>query len=210
MPDITDVGPYGDWGYRYRAPQHRVMHSDHISESAMDFNHLEVHMNPVNRPYNPFDRIFEDFITHYSFKPAKSREQVRDEAREKAFGELDVINGDVVKLTYNKGASHSVLEGPVAQVRNVGTVGSGAEHQVRIEGFGETPHGNHNTWFAVRNFDSVEVIERTFRWTTRDRAIVALLGVSDDWWVKIAESTREFYRKQKGARVDAVAAALAG
>lgn len=175
--------------------------------------------NPY-RPLTAFEAAFAQIIRETARerqeREAAERERTRIRSLETAFERLDVQNGDVIELRYKEGTS--ILQGKVAQVRQQTPAGDGvrptlypAEFQVRIEGFGETPHGSHNVWFAIRNFDSVRVVERAYPWTDRDRVVASIAGVSAvEKFPTLSEDQRNNYRKVYGEQADRVLAALKG
>jgi len=157
---------------------------------------LEAPMNPNQRALT-LDEIFSSWYRPATyFSPVKTPQQLRNEA----FAKLDVQNGDVIELVHDiNGKNAATLAGTVAQVRQVD-----GEYQVRVEGFGETPHGNHNTWFAVGNYE-VKVFTPAYRWTADDKLVVAIAGGTlADRWPTLSERDRELYRSnfaQSAARV---------
>lgn len=139
--------------------------------------------------------IFAPYPTRLAGPPrAKSLTQLREER----FAALDVQNGDRLELVTDE----SKLVGKVIQVREVN-----GEHQVRIQGFGETPHGSHNTWFAVRNY-TVARTHKAYRTTPDDRVIAALASVTEEGWAGYSEQTREDFRKAYAEQLAAVKQAL--
>lgn len=125
------------------------------------------------------------------------RAKPKPSANELAFRELDVQAGDLVRLIPRDPAIGAQLEGRVEQIK---TVNGGLESQLRIKGFDETPHGNHNAYFGVET-NEVEVLERAFRWTEDDRIVTVLYALSDAEWERWPEANRGYYRKQSAGRI---------
>jgi hypothetical protein len=135
----------------------------------------------------------------FSLSKPKTAEEIEAERREKAFRELDIKNGDEVELRSEK----STLQGIVTQVRE-----QDGQPQVRISGFDESPHGTQNIWFGVRNYESIRLINRGFRWTELDKMIVALVGTTPAAWEARTEEARERSREVHGKKVDRLLAVI--
>lgn len=150
--------------------------------------------------YQDLVKKWVDAINLLSTPPAKPKPS----ANELAFRELGVETGDFVRLV-PRGHAGAQLEGRVEQIK---TVNAGLESQLRIKGFDETPHGNHNVYFGVENH-TVEILEKVVHPLTLDEKILlAVANRSEEYYRGLPDTQRDTLIRLYRGRIDAVKALL--
>lgn len=130
--------------------------------------------------------------------------QGRPKTPEDKFRDLDVREGDRIRLTTRRAPDASQLEGDVlgVKVRN-------GKSEVRIKGFGHTGGraGGQHVWFPVEDY-TIEVLHRSFRWSKDDEILVEVGGFPRSEWEKWTEDRRQRQRDYYAPRVERIKTAL--
>ena len=145
---------------------------------------------------------------------------LRNRTPEQEFRDLDVHEGDRVRLTeavqptsYGRayGPRQLVKDGSALEGKVIGIKVRGGKTQIRIAGFGHTgpsKAGGQHVWFPVENF-KVEVLHKVYRVTDEDRLFIELAGLTEARWAALTDQQRADRRERYAVRADKIRKLLA-
>lgn len=125
---------------------------------------------------------------------------------EQKFRELDVRVGDRIRLTTRL---HAAQDASVIEGRILGIKERDGGSQVRVAGFDHTGGGagGQHVWFPVSQY-TVEVLRKSYRWTTDDKIVAEIAGYSESGWEGLDEGARERSRRLHTKRLARIKSAL--